>query len=112
MGREKKPQASTFSACLPCSASPQTPLPTPTLLSGAEDGNGGLQSITNLLCFSFLLSCSVGFSTGSSPVRKICSSIGSPQVAVLSGTSICSGVLCGLQGRSALPQRTSSFLLS
>lgn len=79
------------------------------------DGNGELQFLTNLLCYSFLLtlllSFSVGFSAGSSLVRKICSSIGSLQVAVPSGTSICSGVLCGLQGRSALPWITSSFLL-
>lgn len=80
------------------------------------DSSGGFQSLTSLLCFPFLLtlflSSSVGFCTGSSPVRKICSSIGSPQVAVPSKIPICSGVLCGLQGWSALPWRTSSFLLS
>lgn len=59
-------------------------------------GTGGYsQSITVPLCLSFLLTLcsSVGSSTGCSPVRKICSSVGSPQVAVPLGISICSGVL-------------------
>lgn len=45
MGREKKHQASTFSAWLPRSASLQAPLPTPTLLSSA--GGMGMGSYSS-----------------------------------------------------------------
>lgn len=113
MGRIKTNIKTTpFLSPFPCSASLQTPLPTPGAVEERWRKEVNSQSITVLLSLSLLtlfLCCSVGSSTGCSPVRKIFS----PQVAVPSGISICSGVFlsAGCKGISALPWRTSfSFL--